>query len=112
MRTRAECLLAKETISFLPPRLPVTVLTWKLLFTDFGRTLVVVCRFCPSPLPSTFILSLDSLTMKSADIFTKPVIAIPEGRIKGLTRQDEADMAEQGKRQRFNVSAPVAKCKN
>lgn len=23
-------------------------------------------------------------------------------RVKGLTRQDEADMAEQGKRQRFN----------
>jgi hypothetical protein len=49
--------------------------------------------------------------MKSADMFAEPVIAVPGGQIKGLTRQDEADMAEQGKRQRFNVSPPVAKCK-
>jgi hypothetical protein len=50
--------------------------------------------------------------MKSADMLAEPVIEVPGGRIKGLTRQDEADMAEQGKRQRFNVSPPVAKCKN
>jgi len=71
-------------------------------FVDFANLL-----FLP-----TFILSLNSLTMKSADMFAEPVIAAPEERIKGLTRQDEADMAEQGKRQRFNVSPPVAKCKN
>ena len=33
----------------------------------------------------------------------EPVMGGPETRIKGLTRQDEQDMAEQGKRQRFNV---------
>jgi hypothetical protein len=41
--------------------------------------------------------------MKSADMVAEPVVAVPGGRVKGLTRQDEADMAEQGKRQRFNV---------
>jgi hypothetical protein len=64
-------------------------------FVDFARLL-----FLP-----TFILFFDSLTMKGADMFAEPVITVPRGQIKGLTRQDEADMAEHGKRQRFNVSA-------
>ena len=44
--------------------------------------------------------------MKGTDGFATadPIMAVPGGRVKGLTRQDEQDMAEQGKRQRFNVS--------
>jgi hypothetical protein len=45
-------------------------------------------------------------------MFAERVITVPRGQIKGLTQQDEADMAEQGKRQRFNVSPSLAKCKN
>jgi hypothetical protein len=36
--------------------------------------------------------------MKSADMIAEPVTAVPGGRVKGLTRQDEADMAEQADR--------------
>ena len=51
--------------------------------------------------------------MKSADMVAEPVpVAVPGGRVKGLTRQDEQDMAEQGKRQRFNVRQQLRRANN
>lgn len=74
--------------------MPVALSAGVLLYLSRLVAFASACSHTPSVLPK--------MAFTKSPQSTHAALEPNSARVKGLTRQDEADMAEQGKRQRFN----------